>query len=76
MARAGAICRRWNWKEADRTKLGEHTKNAMLVVEGLPPTTRDDVAEVVEELARCVRERCGAEVTTAILDRSQPTFDF
>jgi DNA/RNA-binding domain of Phe-tRNA-synthetase-like protein len=24
----GAICRRWNWKEADRTKLTQETRNA------------------------------------------------
>ena len=33
----GAICRRWNWKEADRTKLTPETKNAFLVIEALPP---------------------------------------
>src|SRR6266446_163898 len=27
----GAICRRWNWKEADRTKLTLDTKDAVLV---------------------------------------------
>ncbi len=70
--RAGAICRRWNWKEADRTKLTEQTRNALLVVEGLPPATREDVSAAVEELARRVRERCGATVVTAILDRERP----
>src|SRR3989338_6666059 len=38
-----AICRRWNWREADRTKLTEETKNCILVVEGLPPATRAEV---------------------------------
>jgi DNA/RNA-binding domain of Phe-tRNA-synthetase-like protein len=70
--RAGAICRRWNWKEADRTKLSEGTRRAILVVEGLPPATREDVSAAVEELARRVRERCGATVVTAILDRRRP----
>ena len=70
--RAGAICRRWNWKEADRTKLTEQTRNALLVVEGLPPATREDVSAAVEELGRRVRERCGATVVTAILDRERP----
>ena len=72
--RAGAICRRWNWKEADRTKLTETTRNAILVIEGLPPATREDVSAAVEELARRVRERCGATVVTAILDRNRPEF--
>ena len=73
--RAGAICRRWNWKEADRTKLTEQTRNAVLVVEGLPPVRREDVTDAVEELARTVRQRCRATVITAILDRTNPTFE-
>jgi DNA/RNA-binding domain of Phe-tRNA-synthetase-like protein len=70
--RAGAICRRWNWKEADRTKLTEATRSAILVVEGLPPATREHVSAAVEELAQRVRERCGATVVTAILGRDHP----
>jgi DNA/RNA-binding domain of Phe-tRNA-synthetase-like protein len=37
---SGAICRRWNWKEADRTKFTDATKNAVIVIEGLPPVFR------------------------------------
>ena len=73
--RAGAICRRWNWKEADRTKLTEATRNAILVVEGLPPATREDVSAALELLTRRVSERCGATVITAILDRDHPEFE-
>lgn len=72
--RAGAICRRWNWKEADRTKLTESTRSAILVVEGLPPATREDVSAAIEELASRVRARCGATVVTAILDGARPDF--
>jgi DNA/RNA-binding domain of Phe-tRNA-synthetase-like protein len=74
--RLGAICRRWNWKEADRTKLTERTRNALVVVEGLPPVPRAEVAAAIGEIARRIRERCGGEVETAILDRESPTFAF
>lgn len=70
----GAICRRWNWKEADRTKLSEATTRAVLVVEALPPVTRDELVSVMEELERLVRTTTGADVTAAILDRNQVDF--
>ncbi|HYB52706.1 MAG TPA: phenylalanine--tRNA ligase beta subunit-related protein [Thermoanaerobaculia bacterium] len=73
---AGAICRRWNWKEADRTKLTERTRNAMVVVEGLPPVARNDVAAAIEEIARSIRAHCGGEVETAILDRGRPSLEW
>jgi DNA/RNA-binding domain of Phe-tRNA-synthetase-like protein len=69
---AGALCRRWNWKEADRTKLTEATRNALLVVEGLPPIEKSAVASAIEEIARRIREHSGGTVVTALLDRERP----
>ncbi len=66
----GAICRRWNWREADRTKLTARTKNAVLVVEALPPASRADVEAATDELAELVRVYCGGAVRTAVLDAS------
>jgi DNA/RNA-binding domain of Phe-tRNA-synthetase-like protein len=68
----GAICRRWNWKEADRTKLTPETRNAVLVLEGLPPVSRDEVAGAAEELAGLVKAYCGGAIRTALLDRGNP----
>ena len=65
----GAICRRWNWKEADRTKLTQETKNAFLVIETLPPVTRAAVEIAIRELADSVSQYCGGTVSTAFLDR-------
>jgi DNA/RNA-binding domain of Phe-tRNA-synthetase-like protein len=66
---AGAICRRWNWKEADRTKLTQETKNAFLVIESLPPVSRDTVETAIRELADLVKQYCGGMVSTAFLDK-------
>jgi DNA/RNA-binding domain of Phe-tRNA-synthetase-like protein len=65
----GAICRRWNWKEADRTKLSQETKNAFLVIESLPPVPRDTVETAIRELADLVNEYCGGTISTAFLDK-------
>ena len=66
---AGAICRRWNWKEADRTKLTQETQNAFLVIEALPPVPRDTVQTAIRELADGVKQYCGGTVSTAFLDQ-------
>lgn len=65
----GAICRRWNWKEADRTKLTQETQNAFLVIEALPPVPRDTVETAIRDLADLVRQYCGGTVSTAFLDK-------
>jgi DNA/RNA-binding domain of Phe-tRNA-synthetase-like protein len=65
----GAICRRWNWKEADRTKLTQETQNAFLVIETLPPVTRDTLEAAIRELADLVKQYCGGTASTAFLDK-------
>jgi DNA/RNA-binding domain of Phe-tRNA-synthetase-like protein len=68
----GAICRRWNWKEAERTKLTAGTRHAFLVLEGLPPVDRRLVETAAVDLADLVRTACGGQITTALLDRGRP----
>jgi DNA/RNA-binding domain of Phe-tRNA-synthetase-like protein len=70
--RIGALCRRWNWKEADRTKLTEATRDGFLVVEALPPVTRAELDAALADLAEMVRSHCGGAVRTAILDAGHP----
>ena len=68
----GALCRRWNWKEADRTKLTEATRDGFLVVEALPPVMRAELAAALTDLAEMVRGHCGGSVRTAVLDDAHP----
>ncbi|MBU1018963.1 MAG: phenylalanine--tRNA ligase beta subunit-related protein [Patescibacteria group bacterium] len=66
----GVICRKFNWREADRTKLTEETKNAVLVLEGLPPVTREEIEQALQELKELVEKYCGGEVESIILDKN------
>jgi len=63
------LCRRWNWRECDKTKMTEETKEAMLVVEGLPPVKREDIERILEELDSLVVKYCGGKTHTEILHR-------
>ncbi len=71
----GVICRKFNWREGDRTKLVEETRNAVLVLEGLPPVTREELQEALEELRALVQKYCGGEVSAHILDESNPEIE-
>ena len=77
----GAICRRWNWKEADRTKLTEDTQRAVLVIESLAPVSpvgpvgpagKVELETAVDDLAELIQQHCGGESVTTILDRERP----
>lgn len=64
----GVLCRRWNWRECERTKMTEETRNSILVVEGLPPVTKEDVLSAAEELRGLVERYLQGEIQTTILD--------
>lgn len=64
----GTICRRWNWREADRTKLTEDTKSAVVVLDALAPVDRVKVQKAATELAELVKRFCGGEIECAVLD--------
>jgi DNA/RNA-binding domain of Phe-tRNA-synthetase-like protein len=65
----GITCRRWNWREAERTKLTEDTKNAIIVIEGLPPISKEIIESTTKELAGLIKKYCGGEISGQILNK-------
>jgi DNA/RNA-binding domain of Phe-tRNA-synthetase-like protein len=69
---AGAICRCFNWREADRTKLSEATTDALLVVEALGAHPQAQLDAALADLAALVEAHLGGRIQTAVLDRARP----
>ena len=69
------LCRRWNWRECDKSKMTEISKNLCLVVEGLPPFTADEVQRISDELAGEIETQCGGRAAVCVLDRGAPTVE-
>jgi DNA/RNA-binding domain of Phe-tRNA-synthetase-like protein len=68
----GVICRAWNWREAERTKLTERTTDAFLCIEVLPPTTTPMLAAACAALASLVMQHLGGTASVHMLDVRQP----
>lgn len=71
-----AICRRWNWREAERTKLTEETKNCILVIEGFNNVGDIEVENATMELKALVQKFCGGNVVYSILNKNLSQIDF
>jgi len=65
------MCRRWNWRQGDQTKLTPATTNVAINVDCLPPVLPGEAKAITEELADLVKEFCGGEVTYFLLHASQ-----
>ncbi|QDS35344.1 B3/4 domain-containing protein [Brevibacillus brevis] len=67
----GAICRCWNWREAQRTMLTENTKNAFLCIELVDETRSDEFHMALKELSDLVPHHLGGMVKMEVLDINQ-----
>ena len=66
------LCRRWNWRECDKSKMTADSRNLCLVVEGLPPVSREDVRQVSTELCDDIATFCGGSTDVQLVDRDAP----
>jgi DNA/RNA-binding domain of Phe-tRNA-synthetase-like protein len=72
----GVLCRCWNWREADRTKLTPATTDAFLCIEALPPNGDAQLRAACAELAALARTHLGAHTTVELLCRERPEIMF
>ena len=73
---AGVICRCWNWREADRTKLTLETTDAFLCIESLPPSAEPQLRAACVALAELARTHLGANTNVELLSRARPEIVF
>jgi DNA/RNA-binding domain of Phe-tRNA-synthetase-like protein len=66
------LCRRWNWRECDKSKMTVESTNLCLVVEGLPPVSAADVGWISAELGEAIERFCGGLTTVHLVDRDTP----
>lgn len=65
------MCRRWNWRQGDHTKITPETSNVAINVDCLPPVPRQEAQLITDELAGLVKQFCGGEVAVHFLDASR-----
>lgn len=67
------MCRRWNWRNADFSRIRPETTNVAVNLDGLlPPLTNADLDEAVATATDLLTRFCGGEVTAHVLDRNKP----
>jgi DNA/RNA-binding domain of Phe-tRNA-synthetase-like protein len=63
------LCRRWNWRNADFSKITPETKNLAINVDGMMPAIgREEIEKAAEELQRLLLHYCGGTSSIHYLD--------
>ena len=70
------LCRRWNWRECNKSKMTNNTRNVALVVESLAPGNQSEVETALSELKSLVQLNCGGEFESFIVNQAAPEYSF
>jgi len=70
------LCRSWNWRQGEHTKLTFQTEWVAINVDCLTPVDFVKAQRISEEVAQLVCKFCGGEVKVFIMDRKNPTINF
>jgi len=63
------LCRRWNWRNADFSKITPETKNIAVNVDGMMPEIgRPEIEKAAEELRQLLLQYCGGTISVHCLD--------
>jgi DNA/RNA-binding domain of Phe-tRNA-synthetase-like protein len=69
------MCRRWNWRNGDFTKITETTKRLVINIDGIAPVPRSVIEDARDELATLLRDRCHADLTVDLIDADERTLE-
>jgi DNA/RNA-binding domain of Phe-tRNA-synthetase-like protein len=68
------LCRRWNWRNADFSKIAPETKNLAINVDGMMPSiSRREIEQAAEELKELLVRACGGNIYIRYLDAQNPS---
>jgi DNA/RNA-binding domain of Phe-tRNA-synthetase-like protein len=69
------LCRRWNWRQGNGTKLTPATRHVLVNLDCLPPVSGKEAQTLVVELAALVESCCGGSVRHFLITASEPAVE-
>ena len=69
----GAVCRCFNWREAERTMLTEGTQKAVLVIESIDSESAQAGEEAIHALKERLADYFGIEGKIQVADKANPS---
>lgn len=71
----GFLCRRWNWREADRTKIEASSHNAILVFERVPAVSTTILESAMKEAVTLIETYLGGTCHIVVLGKKLFSID-
>lgn len=71
----GAVCRCFNWRDGERTKIKDTTKNAFVIMESVDPSREEDLKAALSFLTEHIEKYLGAAVSQHLLTKDEPSVE-
>lgn len=65
------MCRKWNWRNGDFTKITPNTKKIVINIDGINPVSQNLIEDARNELADLLIEHCQAKITIALSNKNR-----
>ena len=69
------MCRKWVWRQGNKTKVGENTKFAVFNIDILPPVSLEDGKKAAAEFVSLVKEFCNGEAEYFVLNSENHSYN-
>ena len=70
-ATLNVMCRRWNWRNGDFSKIMEGSKRVVINIDGIGPVPDDTILKARDEIVSLLEEYCDAHVNVAFLKEGE-----
>ena len=70
------LCRRFNWREAEKSKITEKTTKAIIYIESIPPVNAIETKEAAQDLAAYIEKFCGGSAELYLINKNFPVYSF
>lgn len=70
------MCRRWNWRNGDFTKITENTKQLVINIDGIGNVPQSLIESARDELAILLTQHCNAKVQTGLITKDNREISF
>jgi lysyl-tRNA synthetase class 2 len=61
------MCRKWNWRNGDFSKILQSTRKVVINVDGAETVPEEVAIKARDELAELLSQKCGAQLTVDLL---------
>lgn len=69
------LTRRWNYRDADSTKINEKTRSLVMFVDATPEISLGKVEGALAELKALYDKHCGGQYSTCVASKENPVID-